>query len=469
MLDPPQIFLLDFNLEKYRTLVKWIESLQKFDAVVDRMVMIDYQGTNLTHIRELQPFFAVYDHVDLEKRGEPPLYAVVQYCMAHLPAFILSIEALDDKELDGLAEITRKIEYWSRAKCDFYDASWTGFLKRIFSCFRNAWVFGKFRSSGEQGLIVMSILRDEIQRRRDADNLEPKEKFDRILDEAFRDFKDKAFDLLQEFNSVGISNLNDSLDVQISPLPSPRESTSESSEDALSQTEILEEVLTKLNFAEYNKPEEICDLLNQLEGDSLKELIKKVGEDKLLEAFWLCESRDAKLSTERLKLVFKFLSEAQFERSIELDAFFLIISNHRTSLAEEVFSAEQLELIASKSHTQTRLFQLSELLNGLSHLNEMIELKTQEGEGINSRKQIESEVSNERLAKLNAIITGIGKIGKAVKQNDEHKIALLNIQRCIGEKAPKNKGNTYPNDLIKRFKEALASEPSLSGHEDLHA
>ncbi|MBA3239307.1 MAG: hypothetical protein H0T62_13320 [Parachlamydiaceae bacterium] len=182
--------------------------------------MIEHQ---LKDIHGFQPSFMVYDNADIGKRGEQPLHETVQHCMEHIPTVIQNINALNDQELDQLTLITQKIDNWSLAKCKFYDASWTGFLKRVISCCRNAWSFGVFRSSGEQGLIIASILREEIQKRRDSDNVEPEERFRLAIEKISKDAERKYLKLFHDFSHNEMGFIEDEADkyVEVEDLISP--------------------------------------------------------------------------------------------------------------------------------------------------------------------------------------------------------------------------------------------------------
>lgn len=170
---------------------------------------MNYQEINPKNIYGLQPFFTAYDHAEKEKKGEQPLYRVVQHCMGHLQDVIQNINTLNESELDALEAMTQKIENWSLAKCKFYDASWEGFLKRVFSCIRNAWAFGVFRSSGEQGLVLTSMLREEIKQRRIADNIAPKEKLTNGLQKIFQSTQMQILELYGNFNNNRVESGED--------------------------------------------------------------------------------------------------------------------------------------------------------------------------------------------------------------------------------------------------------------------
>lgn len=519
---------------------------------------MEYQATNPTNIHGLQPSFKVYDSTDVEKRGEQPLYGVVQHCMEHLETVKQNINTLGDDKLAELELITKKIENWSLAKIKYYDESWKGFLKRIFSCCRNAWSFGVFRSSGEQGLFIAAILREEIRKRREADNLEPAERLrlevEKILKNAElqivnlyqgQDFnKDESISEEAEINeeieikpSKSTQNTKqekpspysadnspfkgkqqtDNRNIHIRPQSSPTkdsvrkqfhfksESTGELSNalkndsqaspkprsfsvsDAetpppkiyvpdspswqlnrkkkLEATQIpdtfpsvLDEVLFRVEHKIYGEPGQIYTLLDTLlKNGKLEEFLEKLGSEELLDAYWECESSEFitcetnRLSRiERLKIIFRCLSDKQFERSITRSTFFTLIGSstpmHYAKVAGDVFSAKQLEDIASNCDSAIRLNQLSQILFDLDSEEEVVDIRfekriTEGWEPSKLRIMLREEVYNERYTKLVAIVTGIGKINIVVKINKDCSMYLNNIKTLIGKKAPGKTGN----------------------------
>lgn len=502
---------------------------------------MDYQISN---VRELQPSFRAYDSAEVEKRGEQPLHEAVQHCMEHIPAVIRDINSLTIEELDELAEITQKIEDWSLAKIKFYDASWIGFLKRIFSCCRNAWSFGVFRSSGEQGLFIAAMLREEIRKRREDDNLEPSEELkakvekilkstERELFKAYRGFNMEEFSSDKEeiAHEIGIkpqltkveppvktttfakpepvrqkqkpvvnrvpdtspfkvtpkkldfdSPAKDSHVAQASPrarsfsyteTPPPKMFVSESpswqvnrvAKQAVTQMpesfpSTLDEVLYRVEHKIYEKGK-VFDLLNRLlkEG-KLQEFLEKLGSGKLLNAYWECESSEFITSDtnrvnriERLKVIFSCLSEEQLETSMKQGHFFTIIGNatmHYAKVAVEVFSAQQLEKIASQCDSEPRLTALSGILTDMSPLADLIEAKSADPNP-KPEETIEREVNSERYGKIEAIITGIGKLSSVVKKNEKCQIAFANIQDLIPRRAPRKTANPF----LEKLKQAM--------------
>lgn len=100
--------------------------------------------------------------------GKRPIYKIIREYVKCQYRLNDSLAHFNAQELQALKKINRQVKVISEDKCNYYDTTQYGLLKRIYSCSLNAIYFGRFASSGSLGIELSKEIDKQIEIREKA-------------------------------------------------------------------------------------------------------------------------------------------------------------------------------------------------------------------------------------------------------------------------------------------------------------